>query len=209
MIIVGAKGFAKELLEVLYQKNLGHDLAFYDDISTDTPDKLYDKFPILRNEEQVKQHFEETDNSFSIGVGRPILRQQLYEKFTNWGGTYTSVISNYAEIGSFGVQINSGCNILSGVKISNDVRIGVGGLVYYNSIITHDVVIGKFVEISPNVTLLGRCTIGDFTHIGSGAIVLPDIVIGNNVIVGAGAVVVRNVPDNSIVAGVPAVKIKT
>lgn len=44
--------------------------------------------------------------------------------------------------------------------------------------------------------------------IGTNATILPGITIGKNSIVGAGAVVTKNVPDNTIVAGVPAKIIK-
>lgn len=40
--------------------------------------------------------------------------------------------------------------------------------------------------------------------IGAGAIILPGITIGENAVVGAGAVVNKDVPDNTVVAGVPA-----
>ena len=40
--------------------------------------------------------------------------------------------------------------------------------------------------------------------IGSGATILSNVVIGENAIVGAGSVVTADVPDNAIVAGVPA-----
>lgn len=43
--------------------------------------------------------------------------------------------------------------------------------------------------------------------IGEGAIVLRNVTIGNNVIVGAGSVVSKDVPENSVVAGIPAKRI--
>jgi serine O-acetyltransferase len=46
--------------------------------------------------------------------------------------------------------------------------------------------------------------IGNDVYISAGARLLGDIAVGNNVIIGANAVVVKDVPDNSIVAGVPA-----
>lgn len=45
--------------------------------------------------------------------------------------------------------------------------------------------------------------------IGAGATILPYITIGENAIVAAGAVVTKDVPDNSIVAGVPAKIVKS
>ena len=51
-------------------------------------------------------------------------------------------------------------------------------------------------------------SIGNNVKICAGAIVIGDITIGNNVIVAAGAVVTKDIPDNCVVAGVPAKIIK-
>ena len=40
--------------------------------------------------------------------------------------------------------------------------------------------------------------------IGAGAMILPGVTVGENAIVAAGAVVTKDVPDNTVVAGVPA-----
>lgn len=45
--------------------------------------------------------------------------------------------------------------------------------------------------------------------IGAGATILPGVTIGENSVVAAGAVVPRDVPDNTIVGGIPAKTIKT
>lgn len=50
----------------------------------------------------------------------------------------------------------------------------------------------------------GAPVIGDNVHIHKGAIVFGGITIGNNVEIGANAVVNKPVPDNAVVAGVPA-----
>ena len=52
--------------------------------------------------------------------------------------------------------------------------------------------------------------IGDNCYISTGVTILAPIDIGNNVTIAAGAVVTKDVPDNAVVAGVPAkvVKIK-
>lgn len=51
--------------------------------------------------------------------------------------------------------------------------------------------------------------IGDDVWIGGHATILPGVHIGNNCIIAAGAVVTHDVPDNSLVGGVPARVIKT
>jgi sugar O-acyltransferase (sialic acid O-acetyltransferase NeuD family) len=203
MIVIGAKGFAKEVLEIIHQSNELDNLVFYDDLNDDINGKLFNKFPILKTTIAVVNYFKTTDNKFTIGVGNPILRKKLYDKFTRLGGEFTSVI-NQSYIGSYDVSIGVGANILSGVTISNGVKIGIGVILYYNTIITHDCVIGDFVEISPGVTILGKCKVGNYCQIGANTTILPNIRIGDNVIIGAGAVITKSLPDNCVALGVPA-----
>jgi maltose O-acetyltransferase len=50
--------------------------------------------------------------------------------------------------------------------------------------------------------------IGDNVWIGGRAVICPGVTVGDNVVIAAGAVVVKDVPDNSVVGGNPARKIK-
>ena len=51
---------------------------------------------------------------------------------------------------------------------------------------------------------MGRIKIGNNCFIGSGARIMGGVKIGDNCIVGAASVVTKDVPDNSVVAGMPA-----
>ncbi len=51
-------------------------------------------------------------------------------------------------------------------------------------------------------------SIGNDVWIGGNVTILPGVTIGNNVVVAAGAVVTKDVPDNTLVGGVPARRIK-
>lgn len=55
----------------------------------------------------------------------------------------------------------------------------------------------------------GPINIGDNVFIGNNVIILPGVTVGNNVVIGAGAVVTRDIPSNSVCAGVPARVIKS
>jgi sugar O-acyltransferase (sialic acid O-acetyltransferase NeuD family) len=208
MLVIGAKGFAKEILQIFSQRGELENLFFFDNINKDLPEKLYDQFRILRHFDQVQSLFSEGDNRFIIGVGSPQIRFTLAKKFIEMGGRLTTLISPKADIGSFNTFIGTGSNIMTGAIIENDTTIGEGCLVNLNCTVSHDTQIGKYSELSPGVHVSGNCQIGDFCFLGTGCVILPKVKIGNNVLVGAGAVVTKNVSDGQMVVGVPAKSIK-
>lgn len=207
MLIAGAKGFAKELLEVVIQDNANAKVVFYDDVSENLPELIFEKYSILRSEEAVKRYFEESDKRFALGVGNPKLRYKFFNRFTNLGGESVTIISHFATIGKHNNIIQEGSNILTNVVIESNNLIGKGCLIHVGSLISHDVIIGDFCEISPHSNLLGNVTIGNFCSLGTGSTILPGLKIGNNVIVGAGAVVTKDVADDTTVIGIPAMPI--
>lgn len=208
MLIVGAKGFAKEVLEVVFADYSEEDIVFYDDVTEDLPIKLYDRFTILRSLDEVVAYYSDLPFKFTVGIGNPQLRKMLYEKFIAIGGIFTTVISSTSFIGSFGNVIGEGSNIMLKTIFTNDITIGRGVIVNQLTSIGHDVVIGDFVELCPNVCISGNCIIGANTFIGTGAIVLPKVKVGSNVVIGAGAVVSKDLPDNCVAVGIPAKVIK-
>lgn len=58
------------------------------------------------------------------------------------------------------------------------------------------------------ITYTKPISVGSDVWIGGNVTVIGGVHIGNNVIIGAGAVVVKDIPDNSVVGGVPAKIIK-
>lgn len=204
MLIIGAKGFAREVLEILAQNQILGDVCFYDDINDDVPDLLFDEFKILKSIDQAQHLFQTKDNRFTLGIGNPVFRHSLYEKFFNIGGVFSSTISPFAHIGKYGNEIGDGVNIMTGTVITSNVIVSKGVLINLNCTVGHDTYIGEFTEISPGANISGNCYIGEFCSIGSSAVILPHIRLGRNVTVGAGAVVNRNVEDDAVVVGIPA-----
>ncbi|UOF89244.1 2,3,4,5-tetrahydropyridine-2,6-dicarboxylate N-acetyltransferase [Fodinisporobacter ferrooxydans] len=122
-----------------------------------------------------------------------------------------------------------------GAIIRDQVTIGKNAVIMMGAMINIGAVIGEGTMIDMNAVVGGRGTIGKNCHIGAGAVVAgvieppsakpvvveDDVVVGANAVllegvrigkgsvVAAGAIVIDDVPENVVVAGVPARIIKT
>ena len=74
--------------------------------------------------------------------------------------------------------------------------------------IAHNVVLGKNTCIAAQTGISGSVTIGDNVIIGGQVGFAGHIKIGKNVIVAAKSGVTKNIKDNSVIAGFPAIDIK-
>lgn len=77
------------------------------------------------------------------------------------------------------------------------------------TLLTHDGSVDVFRREFPKADRIKPVVIGDNVFIGHRSIVMPGVTIGSNVVIGAGSVVNKDVPSNSVYAGVPAKFIKT
>jgi carbonic anhydrase/acetyltransferase-like protein (isoleucine patch superfamily) len=126
------------------------------------------------------------------------------------------------------------CWVADTAVVIGKVRIKAGASVWFGAVLRGDnewIEIGERSNIQDNCTLhtdpgfpltvaegctighnaiLHGCTIGNNTLIGMGAILLNGSQIGSNCIIGAGALVAENktVPDNTLVVGSPARKLR-
>lgn len=75
--------------------------------------------------------------------------------------------------------------------------------------ITHDGGTLLFRDQFPDLEITSPIVVGNNVYIGVRSIILPGVKIGNNCIIAAGAVVSKDVPDGSVVGGVPAKYIKS
>jgi len=108
-------------------------------------------------------------------------------------------------------RINTGCKLWAG-KVQGIIKIG------------------KYVELSPNVMILAfnhqilteegpiinqtdyidsDVIIGDNVWVGANTLILPGCNIGSGVVIAAGSIVTKDLPDNTLCAGVPAKVIKS
>lgn len=128
-------------------------------------------------------------------IGKPV-----DESFVMFPPFYTDCGKNIA-IGK-NVFINSGCRF----QDQGGITIGDNTLIGHNVVLTtlnHD-----FMPEKRSTTYPAPIIIGKNVWIGANATVVPGVTIGDNAVIAAGAVVAKDVPENTVVGGVPARIIK-
>jgi acetyltransferase-like isoleucine patch superfamily enzyme len=137
---------------------------------------------------------------------------------------FTEDLFDWSERGRYWTGEERGITIYDSATLAGDVEIGVGTWIgpFCSLDGTGGLRIGSYCSISNGVQLLTHDTIkwaltggvaaaersptriGDRCFIGARAVIVRGVSIGNECVVGAGAVVTRDVPDATVVAGVPA-----
>lgn len=122
----------------------------------------------------------------------------------------SSFVCNPPFYTNFGKNITIGKNVFFNIGCSfqdrGGIRIGNGTLIGMNvtiATLNH----GLSLE-TRNTTYPSPVAIGENVWIGSNSTILPGVTIGNGSVIAAGAVAAKDVPENTVVAGVPAKAIK-
>lgn len=109
-----------------------------------------------------------------------------------------------------GLKIGKGCSSMGGGSFGSEpYLITLGDRVRLSSdvsFVTHDGGTWAFRREKgyENVVRYGKIVVGDDTFIGMRSIIMPGVTIGKNCVIGAGSIVTKDVPDRTVVAGIPA-----
>lgn len=110
-----------------------------------------------------------------------------------------------------GVSVGNDCRLIAVSYSSEPYLITLGDHVSASFVRfeTHDGGVWILRESNPDCDIVKPIVVGNNVFIGFGAIILPGVTIGDNVVIGAQSVVTKDIPANTIAAGVPASVIKS
>lgn len=107
-------------------------------------------------------------------------------------------------------RIGKGCSFVGSPNFGSEpylISIGDSTTVSFDvAFVTHDAatrVLRNLPGRNKETVIYGPIKIGSNCFIGCRSVILPNVTIGDNVIIGAGSIVNRDIPSNTVAAGVP------
>ena len=212
IIIIGAGGHGSEVYSYVQDlAALNPCLRVVGFVDENKPRGPWMGTEILGNFEELRASLRLHDSSrYITAVGNNQVRRAFVKKAESPGALNLpawSLIHHKAVIGR-DVEIGVGACLAPGSIVTTRVRVGKHCIVNVNASVSHDCVVGDFVNINPGVVIAGNARIGEGCFIGAGATILDNVTIGEWTVIGAGAVVVDDIPAHVTAVGVPARVIK-
>ncbi len=202
IIIIGAGGHARVVADAI--RASGRTVLGFTDSDTSKHKTTIDDLPVLGDDTALAGQEGRIDLANGLGsIGKPELRQNIFEKFKRDGFHFAKVIHPNASVSAF-AQVSDGAQIMAGAVVQAGAKIGQNVIINTGACIDHDCQIAAHSHIAPGAILSGAVFIALGCHIGPGAVLIQGISLGEGTIVGAGAVVTHSHPAGAILKGIPA-----
>lgn len=165
-------------------------------VGMDHPD-----MPVLANvASEAFKILKDFNQEYDLVKGRALFSKLIGKTLPETTTVYPPFYTNYGKNISIGknVFINHACSFLDlgGITVEDEVMIAPRVNITSEN---HPVPATERKQLVP-----GHVHIKKNAWIGAGASILPGVTIGENAVVAAGAVVNKDVPDNTVVGGIPA-----
>ena len=202
LIIVGASGFGRELLQWIMdinkEKPTWNVLGFIDD-NLSALDGKKCSFSVLSTISDFK--FQKSI-FFALAIARPKTKEAIVNKLKLRGAEFVNIIHPRAKISDSAIY-GDGFVMYPDAKLGPDTKVG-NYVTLLSSGIGHDAIVEDYTTISSFCDITGGVKLGKCVFLASHSTIIPNIVIGDNSYIGAGSVVIRNVKSCTKVFGNPA-----
>jgi sugar O-acyltransferase (sialic acid O-acetyltransferase NeuD family) len=208
IIILGTGGNCIDILDAINEINLSSPenlytcAGFLDDDGT-LHDKEFFGVKVLGTLDTALSF---QDCFFVNGIGSPSnfwQKPEIIAKTNIPVDRFETIIHPSASISNM-AKLGRGAVILQNATVASNVVVGNHVIILPNSIVSHDCIIGDFTSITGGVSVSGGARVGDCCYLGTNSAINNNVTIGKQSLIGMGSVVLKDVPENSVVAGNPA-----
>lgn len=206
LIILGASGAGRELFNMAIECdgfNKDWRIKGFLDDNIHTLDD-YANYPSVIGD--IENYNIEEDDVFICSIGSVSVKKRIAGIILARGGRFINLIHPKAVIGQ-NCKIGIGSIIASSAILTCDITIGSFVTIQSHAVLGHDVSVGDFGHIGANTFLGGFASLGESVTIHPAGSVLPGVKVGEGATVGIASVVLRNIPSQTTVFGMPAMKI--
>lgn len=205
LIIVGASGFGREVLQWVKHSNLVQNTwnvkGFIDD-NLEALNGYQCDYQVI---DSIKNYSPNPNDYFAIAIALPRVKKIVVEILQSKKAKFASIIHPTAIISEF-CQLGEGIIVTPNAKISPNVKVG-NFVTLLGSGFGHDAVVEDFCTITGNCSINGHVTLGEGAFIGSNSCIAPGKKVGAWALVAMGSMVIMNVKAGTKVMGNPAKKI--
>jgi sugar O-acyltransferase (sialic acid O-acetyltransferase NeuD family) len=206
LAIVGAGGFGREVAwlaaDINQDKPTFELVGFVDDGAASTPEG----YPVLGDTERWISDAR-TDVHLVCALGDPVTRWRVATRLSDAGFAFATLIHPTVKR-SRHVRIGPGGMICADNILTTNIEIGAHALLNLDCTVGHDSRLADFISMMPGVHISGGVTTDTGAYFGTGAVAINGVRVGAWSVIGAGAVVSSDIPRGMIAVGVPAKAIK-
>jgi len=205
LIIIGAGGFGREVAWLATEAISSFNVLGFLDDREDISGTELGGYSLLGPVDCWPTH---KNVQFVIAIGNPRVRIKVARRMAAEGDPRFATLIHKSCIAGPECKFAAGSIICAGCVLTTNINIGRHSIVNIGSTVGHDVNIGDFVTIAPNVSISGCVNLENGSEIGTAAAVRQGITIGAGGMLGMGSTLTKMISDNRFYFGVPAKPVK-
>ena len=200
ILIYGAGGHAKSVMEIVIQNNV-YSIAGIVDDDQRLAGKQVLGIPVLGTRDLLAELSKQGVHLAANGVGGIIdigVRVRIFEQLERAGFTFPVLVHPRATVEP-SAKVNEGVQVFANAYVGAEAVLHPRCMVNTNAVVSHDCEIGAYTHIAPGALLAGHVHVGERTLVGMGVTTTIGIKIGSGVRIGNGAIVLADVPDKMVI----------
>ena len=192
IVIVGAGGFGREIASwCLDSFGSKTNIIFIDDTKKGAVRIGSHELTIAYT---LKEYKKTNNDKILMGLANPLAKKNIAENFQKRGIQFSTFVHK-SVIASPGAKLGKGTIVCPNSVLSDNVVLGKFVTVNLCCTVGHDAFLDDYNTLSSHVDIMGGCKIGKMVFWGSGSRIIPEKYIADGCKIGAGALIMHNISE--------------